>query len=174
MGRRNFGSKTRQEVSWTFMPSTHNNLTGNAVVVGANLVVSERVTVRRVRGSIHAGLEGTIAANDQCLITVGLIVAGSDAIALGASAMQDPAGAAESPWLWWYQFVLRSPGAFTDATWVSGSFGPAAQVVEVDSKAMRQLKPGEGITWVMQYTNLSGNPPVQLDVGIQRVLIGLH
>ena len=176
MTHRDFRRDSRQAVEWETMAAQNTNMTadGTFIVSGA-LLPAIRLTVRRCRCTILALMEGTLAAGDKVRIGMGLIMVGADAFALGATAMPDPLGDADHSWLWWKEITLTMPGASTNATWVNpGGFGPAVREIEVDTKAMRQMKEGDALVWLAQYADFAGTPPVELNLGVTRVLIGLH
>jgi len=77
-------------------------LTGDSTALfTGQLVAATRFTVRRIRGTITCFLESTLAAADECRVAFGIALVSSDAAVLGATAMPDPAGEPEFPWLWW-------------------------------------------------------------------------
>ena len=112
-------------------------------------------------------LEQTVAANDAVKIGLGLAVISTDAFDLGATAFPDPSGEPEFPWYWWSEFHLASEG-----TAIEAAAGIQNVRIEVDSKAMRKVKPGETLAWVVQYSDILGTPPVQILLAQVRVLIG--
>ncbi len=172
--RRNGAAK--QAVEWTSMGSFNLALTGDGTSIGAGaLAATSRFTVRRVRGRYTLRLNGTLAAEDEVRIGVGLAVVSTDAATLGASAIPDVLGDADFSWMYWAEHRLAMPGASTSATWDQpGGWGPAVQERWYDVKAMRRMKSDESLIWSVQYFDEGGTPAVQADFGIARVLIGLH
>jgi len=170
---RKFGTE-RQPVEWSNIPASNISQASDATAIGGNLTTDTRFTIRRIRGSFIVRLDGTLAAGDNIRVGIGLIKANADAITLGATAMPDPLGETDAPWLYYYQTNLTMVAAATSATWDQNTAGPGFVRVDVDSKAMRILRPREGIIWVVQVGNVTGQPPVVWDIAETRVLIGLH
>jgi len=167
----------KQVVEWATLAASNLSLTGDGTFIGGQIFTpGTRITIRRIRGAVDLFLEGTLAAGDAVRIGLGLIIMGTDAaVDIASGAAPDPLGDANFSWLWWNEIFLHMPGASTSSTWDQpGGFGPAARHVEVDTKAMRQMRIGESLVWVAQYADGTGTPPVDVRFGIQRVLIGLH
>ena len=136
--------------------------------LSGNLSFNVPATILRWRGYVSAVLDETMQAGDRVVLTYGIAVLSADAIALGDTAVPDPATEPEYPWVWWKEFTLE---AYVAAGHIGG-WGPNAQRYDIDSKAMRKVKPGEGIVIVGDRTNLAGAPVVNHDIGQLRVLIG--
>ena len=171
---RRFERSERQSVEWNFIPGSEITMTAdNTFVTGASFAATTRFTLRRLRGKITFWLESTLAAGDQVQVGVGIGVFSTDAVALGATALPDPLGEPGYPWLWWSDYRL----------FVVGSLSPVenqplqsaqSREVEIDSKAMRILRPGQSIAMVVQYSDVSGTPQVSFVQGRLRLLLGLH
>ena len=108
---------------------------------------------------------------DQGILTFALAIVSSDAFALGASAFPDPASEPEFSWLWWGQIFLESISVAASAVNNTG-WGPAAQRIEGDTKAMRKMKSRESLCWILQRTALAGSPVTEVVMGQTRCLIG--
>ena len=163
----------RQRLVWQGIPAGSLSLTGDSTNLPPGVFsVGTTQTVRRVRGEILIGMEGTIAADDTARITIGLGVFSTDAVTLGATAVPDPASEPEYPWMWYNSSTFRAPGALTNATWVSGSDGAASMRITVDCKAQRKMKARESLIYVVQYVDISGAPPMSVEFGTHRVLVG--
>ncbi len=155
--------------AWLAIPSFSLSLTGDNTFVVAGLSFSGPGTILRTRGRILLALNPSgKAADDNVKIAFGLGLVSTDAFTLGATAMPDPAGEPEYPWLWWGEVSLRSMIATTNES----GFGPENREIIVDTKAMRKIKPGMTLTMITQYVNLSGNPIVNMEAGQFRTLIG--
>ena len=154
---------------WTAAPGLLGSITTDTTTIGGSLAFSVPATILRWRGYISAfmGESGATAA-DRMAITCGIGIFSTDAVTLGATALPDPADEPEFPWVWWKEFVLHTEVAAGP----SGGWGIQAQRYEIDSKAMRKVKPGESALIVIQSTNAAGAPTVKLDIGQLRVLVG--
>ena len=98
----------------------------------------------------------------------GLALLSTDAVTLGATAVPDPSAEPEYPWIWYGQASM-----FAMTTLALGGNATAfSELLTIDSKAMRKVKPGETLTIVGQYVNVSGNPAMRVASGQTRVLIG--
>ena len=108
----------------------------------------------------------TFAADDAATIGVGIGVVSTDAATAGAASVPDPIGEPDYPWLYWadipFYFAGSGPGGDEITAHVRRQF---------DIRSMRKLKPRETLTWVFQYGNLVGNPPLSLNVANTRVLV---
>ena len=103
------------------------------------------------------------------VVTFGLGIVSTDAATLGATALPEPNGDCEYPWLWWGEIFLQAPVA--NAGLISG-FGTYAQRLEVDSKAMRKVTNKETLLWVAETSGVVGAPAVDITFGSTRILIG--
>ena len=112
-------------------------------------------------------MDPTKQVADTIGITWGLGIVSTDAATLGATALPDPAGDSDFPWLWWGDMFLRSHNAGHEEAW-----GLSAQKLEVDTKAMRRVKPSESLIWVVETSTIAGAPNTFLDFGVTRVLVG--
>jgi len=155
------------------MPAFGLDLTADGTTVGTGfLPATTRFTIRRVRCSILLHLQGSLASDDGVRIGIGLGVVSTDSALAGET--PDPLGDPDWPWMWWKETFLVMAGGATNVTWVANTLGMASLRLEVDSKAQRKIKTDESLIWAIQYSDSSGTPPVGIDFGIARVLIGLH
>ena len=166
MGRR---GRTIDFKQWSFVPAVGLLVTGNGVFLGASLVFAVPATILRIRGNVILAFTQDVVIGDEMNLTFGMAVVSSDAFTAGAGSMPDPAGEPEFPWLWWSDTFLRQerPVATDSSAW-----GLSAQRIEIDSKAMRKVKPGESLAMVFQTSASVGAPPVEVDFQRIRVLIG--
>ncbi len=154
---------------WDAAPGLLTDPISNQTILGGGLSFAVPATLLRFRGYVAAQMgESGIAILDRMIITVGLCIVSTDAFTVGASAVPDPSGEPEFPWIWWKEFKLESGSAVDPAE----GWGPRAQRYEIDSKAMRKIKPGETFTYVVQATSTVGAALVHVDIGQVRVLIG--
>jgi len=117
--------------------------TGSLGSSGINLTAPSTLT--RTRGKLLIQLDA--GANDErVVIAVGLIVVQSSAFVSGLAAVPKPHTDAEADWFW-HQYVILSSLAESAVT---GDSTFLAERVEIDSKAMRKIKPNESIIGVAE------------------------
>ena len=152
---------------WTLIPSI--TLTGGtaATNLGGGLEFAVPATVLRCRCRIGAYFDASMQAGDVMGIALGLGIVSSDAFDAGAASVPDPNVEAEYPWLWWGMTMLGS-----EITLGHEEYGQHSQVFEVDTKAMRKVKPRETLCWILQRTLAVGSPTTIVRIGVSRVLIG--
>ena len=116
---------------------------------------------------ILATSSATIVADDQARVCMAIGIVSSDAVALGDTAMPDPADEPNYPWLYWRDHLLRYRivGAQNDSSGIPGSAR-----VTIDSKSMRKIKPRESLVLVAQYVDVTGTPNLTVSSGVARVL----
>ena len=152
---------------WVGIPSLSTAQVADTTVLGGSLAFAIPATILRVRGAVQAAMDSTMQIADEMEITWGLGIISSDAFAAGAGSVPDPAGEIEYPWLWWGTMFLRSEIAAGLNNW-----GTSAQRLEVDTKAMRKVKPGQSLAWILQTSATVGAVAVNMDFHKSRVLIG--
>ena len=164
---RHFRSQ-RMVKQWTSTGSGNVAFTASGTGLLSSLLFAEPGTVLRLRDNILITPTANPVAGDDCVIAVGIGIVSSDAVGVGASAMPDPANEPDYPWLWWGSW------RFFAETATLGDMAEAALTVrvDVDSKAMRKIKPGQALATVAEYIDQVGTPPYQVASGIGRVLIG--
>jgi len=111
-----------------------------------------------------AGVDGDLAK-----YTVGLGKVSTDAATLGSTAMPDPAGEPDYPWLYW----AEHPYAATDTAFGS-NLGTKVHRVAFDIRSMRKFTTRETLAFVVQYSDISGAPPLTFIGAQTRVLTTLH
>ncbi len=136
---------------WNAIPSLNLKVGTAATSLGGGLSFVAPATILRARGYVSASFDATQQAGDEMLCTFGLAVISTDAFTAGGGSVPDPADEPEYPWLWWKQMFLESFVAANE-----GAYGVSAQYAEVDTRAMRRIKPGETLCWVMQRTGVVG------------------
>jgi len=167
MARRGSG-KTIDYKEWTGMNFSDQTAAADGTLIGAGLIsFAVPATILRARGFVQASFDATQQVGDRMRVTWGLGIVSTDAATLGATAVPDPAGEPEYPWLWWGSMLLRSELAAGVNAW-----GLSAQRLEVDTKAMRRVKPGQSLVWVMEAASTAGAPATLFEFGQTRVLIG--
>jgi len=169
---RNFQRSGRPtDKAWLKIPSSSLSITSAGTVIAAGVLnFTGPGTILRVRGDILFAFGGVTVALDEMTFAMGLGLVSSDAAALGATAMPDPAAEADYPWLWWKEFSMFSTFAI-DGTGTDHS-GQLQVRIPVDTKAMRRVKPGQTLVLTGQYVDVVGTPPVRWMVSGFRVLIG--
>ena len=158
--------KTIDYKQWTFIPGVSQGITGNGTFIGSFLSFGVPATILRVRGVSRVSFLPTgLTAEDECTVVFGLGVFSTDAVTAGAGSLPDPSAEPEYPWMWYGEAQMYSPSA---------NFGDAMVQValEVDTRAMRKVKPGESLAMVGQYVDVTGVPGVRVMHGQHRVLIG--
>ena len=152
---------------WVGVPTGSQNVTADGTFVGPGILnFLEPGTILRVRGRIQVGFnQAGLAATDLAVLTFGLGVFSTDAVTLGVTALPDPAAEPEYPWMWYGSVAMFSPSADTADPRIQ-------QVLVVDTKAMRKVKPGESLAMVGQYVNSAGNPSIKVISETLRVLFG--
>ena len=160
------GGGRRMAKQWVALAATPLALTASATAIGGSLVATEAFTVLRMIGEYIISPTSAPTAGDQTRVIVGIGVVSADALAVGASAMPDPGAEAEYPWLYWADHPF-----FFNSTALGGSGdGPIEGRYEYDIKSMRKLKPREALVLVVEYSNITGNPPLTFISGQTRVL----
>ncbi len=130
---------------WREVPSATQDISADGTFGNGILNFTAPGTILRCRAFVQAHFDSTVQTGDQIKLTFGLGIVSADAAALGPTAMPDPLGDIEYPWLWWGAMFLASEQAAPS----NGGWGPQAQRIEVDTKAMRRFKPEEALTWVI-------------------------
>ncbi len=153
--------------SWSSLLSVVQSISSDSTVLGSSLAFAIPATILRCRGQIAVGMDESKQVNDTCKLAFGLAMISTDAFAAGAGSVPDPAGEADFPWLWWYEVHLNN---FVAAASESGGLYQVR--IELDSKAMRKVKPGESLAFITQYVDITGAPIVDLLQSQIRVLIG--
>ena len=128
-------------------------------------------TLLRFRGFVQAAFDATVQVADILELTFALGIVSTDAFTAGSGSVPDPGGEPEYPWIWWQNIRLDATSVQASST-VQTPWGPGAMRLEVDSKAMRRIKPGQSVCWVVQSRAQAGAPVVNIHMGQTRVLIG--
>ncbi len=152
---------------WDAMPSLSAESSSSGTTLGGAISFTIPATILRIRGYCQASLDETKQAGDEMIVGFAVGIVSTDAFNLGVTAVPDPSSEPEYPWLWWGQVFLESFVAAAAEPW-----GISNQRLEVDSKAMRKVKPGETLCWVAQRNAVAGAPVTILTFGQTRVLIG--
>ena len=95
-----FGGR-RMAKHWHVIAGVSLSFTVDVTGLGGGLALDGPWTAIRMLGEYTIGPDAAPAAGDQCTIGVGIGVVSSDAFAVGSTAMPDPVGEPEYPWLYW-------------------------------------------------------------------------
>ena len=135
------------------------SLAANASTIVALVTNNITATIMRSRGRVLASIDGAVD-NDAAAVHVGLIVADDDAVAAGVTAIPSPATDFDADWLWHGFLLLKAQGTSTDAPGLTDR-------LELDSKAMRRVKPNTQCVFAVTNVALVGTPAVDVLVGLR-------
>ncbi len=145
----------RQMKHWHQSSDVVGLLTGNATVILASFDIPDPATLLRTLGSVLvAPTGGTVfSSGDRASCTFGLGIVSTDAFAVGATAMPDPA-TEEYDWLWYYKTFVSFEASVDH---------PGAEIAltdrqEIATKAMRKIKPRHTLVLLAEYQDLNGTP----------------
>ena len=128
-----------------------------------NMVVNNAAgTLMRSRGQVLGSIDGA-TDGDAVAVAVGLIIADDDAVAVGVTAIPSPDADMDAEWLWHGFLLLKAQGTSTDQPGLTAR-------LEIDSKAMRRLKPNTNCVFAIAPKSLSGTPAVDVLVGLRSLL----
>ncbi len=159
---------SRMAKHWHELPAGAVTLTANATAfVGALALDGPWTAIRMLGEYVFAPTGGgAFAASDNALLALAIGVISTDAAALGSSAVPDPADEPDYPWLYWAEHPLLFLVATADQN------NPAGVVrVSFDIRSMRKIKPRESLSMIIQYTDVSGTPPISFSAAHTRVLV---
>ncbi len=171
MARRVFAPRPGKKIDfkqWSATPALVSTVSTDGTALGGGLDFVVPATILRIRGFVQAIFDATMQAGDLMILTYGIAIISTDAFNAGSGSVPDPSGDPEYPWMWWGQMRLQ---AFV-AAGHEGGWGPTGQRLEVDTKAMRKIKPSETLTTVFQRTGTAGAPATDVTIGQMRTLIG--
>ncbi len=165
--RGRFPAKRRK--TWEDMPALVTVFTASTTQLGGGLPFEQAgSTVLRMMGEYTIHVSSAPVALDRARIGIGIGVVSSDAFALGSTAVPDPLGELEYPWLYWAEHAL----AFSDAdTNQSGAAGSVRKAFDV--KSQRKVGARQTLAGIFQYSDVNGTPPLTLMFGQVRVLLAL-
>ncbi len=159
----------RRPKEWRFIPSSTFAIAGAATQANSSLAISESgATIMRMLGGyvLAPSVVGAPVAGDRETVTVGIGIVSTDAVAVGASALPDPAGEPEYPWLYWRAHSFIYPTTSLDP---SGAAGSAR--VEFDIRSMRKLSNRTSLVFVIQVSGGNGDPDMIMIQDQVRVLV---
>ena len=169
MARQALIARPRMRKRWTALSGFEQDLATNSVAAIGQLAFNESVTILRMLGHYVVGLTGggTFVAGDQADIAVAIGVVSQEAFTVGTTALPPPATSSDYSWLYW----AINPIQVFNATPTGGELLSFYRV-NFDIRSMRKIKSGESLTMVFQYADISGTPPITLNVANTRVLTG--
>ncbi len=159
--------KTIDFKSWDAIPSINISTGAAGTVIGGSVAFTLPATILRVRGMVNLTIDNESVEPVDTFVALGLAIVSTDAATLGATAMPDPAGDADFPWLWWMDVPLTMHEMLAAVPQSITQIGSAR--VLVDSKAMRKVKPAQSLIWVLSHPDAI---QVDIDIALTRVLIG--
>jgi len=123
--------------------------------VGVNLLAAGTIpeTLMRMRGEFFCTIDANQAPAILMRITAGVIVVPGGQ---STTVLHEPNGDADAPWLWYTAFALSHEEAVTDVI----EFGGGHKRIEIDSKAMRIIRPDQELQLVVTSTTLGGGADV--------------
>ena len=147
-------------ISASTVGNSNTKTTGNQYALGAE--AGGGVTLIRTRGTgvIHMD-PGAIS--DMIFVGIGLCIVTVDAFAIGATAMPGPLTDIDFDW-WWHSIFALGPVAV--ATELENSIIGNVRF-EIDSKAMRKIKPNETLAFMMEGQQEGGTPTYDASVAVR-------
>ena len=154
--------------SWAAIPGLVDEILASETGSAGGLAFTEPATILRCRGYVKAMFDESMQVGDIIILAFALAIVSTDAFGVASGGgLPDPIAEPEYSWLWWGEIRLD---AFTAAG--ENAWGTSAQLLEVDTKAMRKIKPRETLTMVFEVGTIAGAPVTYIDIGQTRVLIG--
>ncbi len=122
-------------------------------------------TLLRLRGSMLAQLDGTLAPGRGVLVTQGIIKVPDGS---GTTVQYAPVADDMAPWLWYSAVHLYYDEPVTDV--IGTQMGLAVRET-IDNKAMRRVRPEEELQYVVENTTVDGAQAVNVMIA-GRALFG--
>ena len=166
MARRRGGGRVIDNKEWQATPFSQSVIAADGTSPGGGITFAIPATILRMRGYVQAVMDSSAQVGDDIVLTFGFAVLATDAFIVGAS-LPDPFDEPSFPWLWWGEMTLIAQTTTPVMGW-----GPHAQRLEVDSKAMRRVKPNQTLGGIVQASGATGAPNTIVTFGSIRTLIG--
>ena len=131
--------------------------------LGALGVATSGATLVRTRGQLMFHMD-TGAAFDAITVAVGLGIFSSDAFAAGAASLPGPITDVDYDWIYHRVALLES----FSATESDASIQQNLQI-ELDSKAMRKMKPSQTMGFVFEGSIVAGAPTFDFSVAARQL-----
>ena len=165
------GTMPKRQTLWVGASIPLQQLAGGSA--GFTTIISEatlgnlgRPTVVRIRGALHAQMDRSAeVAEDKAVVTTGIAMIESQAVAAGIASLPTPASQADFSWMWIGVQTLATPTTLTED---EGSM--RFQRLVIDSKAMRKANPSMALVLVTEITSITGMPDVEC-FGFIRLLL---
>ncbi len=161
----------RKEKQWGFVPGFNVDMAAFGTFLVARIAFTSKQTVLRMLGEYVITTRPTVANADRAVIAVGIGKVSSDAFGVGATAMPDPSGEPEYPWLYWASHAIASTS--TDAANSSQVNGLSVRR-SFDIRTMRKFSPNESLVVVVEAVDVAGSMPTDISFGAVRVLLTVH
>ncbi len=165
MARRSHGGKVIDFKAWLAMLAVDSQVSTAGTAAGGFIDFTSPATILRCRGYVQGYLDPTKQVGDTMALGFAIGIVSTDA--RGAGVLPDPFEEPEYPWLWHGTMFLRAEIAAGAEAW-----GLSAQRLEVDTKAMRRIKPGQSLVYAIERASVAGAPVTEITTGFTRVLIG--
>ncbi len=138
---------------------------GTAAVTIFSAAQTLQQTLMRIRGEVLVWKDGTSAPGIGITVGLGIILAQSgQSTTVFSSPLTDP----EAPWIWWNAVTIGYEEMVTDVVDVPVLSGAR---IEVDSKAMRRVRPDVELQFVVENTTVLSAGSVNI-AGNFRMLFG--
>ena len=169
---RHFTRSQKKSKLWGAVPAfSSGSISADVLLAGNSLAFTSPQTVIRMLGEYIITPTVAPAAGDRATWTVGLAKVSTDAFALGATALPNPASPRDFPWLYWAEHAFALEVA--DLSVASQGLGSVLRH-SFDVRSMRKFTANESLGLVVEYTNFGGNPPMRFFSASTRVLTTIH
>ena len=152
----------RKDKSWELLLGLGADFTADVIATGGTLTPAEKITVMRTMGQILIAPTASVVATDECSIAVGIGVFPTSL----STGSQFPAPQTDLSFPW----IYREDFSFYFTAVADAGEEPRALRTKFDIKTRRIVSPGQRIVLLVQYVNVSGNPPMTASVGPVRML----
>ena len=152
----------RRQTLWTGATLPLQQLAGGTsgfttLITEATFANLGRPTVIRIRGQLHAQMDRSAeVAEDKVVVSTGIAMIESRAVAAGIGSLPKPVADANFPWMWVGTQTLSTPTTLTEA---EGDM--RFQRIELDSKSMRKAMPSMALVLVTEVVSIAGVPDVE-------------
>ncbi len=157
--------------AWDILLGLNTSASVNGIVSVQALSFNEPATILRIRGS--GGLvafDQTVQAGDRGIFAVGIAIISTDAFTAGVGSVPDPMVEFDYPWLYLWSAHLEATFAGSAEAQALGM--QTMRLPEIDTRAMRKVKPGESLVMIEELQDMTGAPTVLMRIRPARVLIG--
>ncbi len=162
MPRQRSGRSTDYE--WDTFGTSSLALAANATNAVTLISANQPLTVYRIRGELLVWLDAGMAAGDVMRVGSGILKVVED---LGTTVVSSPLADAFVPWMWSYLGHIAAESQTAGADLQGIGFAR----IPIDSKAMRKMKTGEELQWVVESSTVGGAEVVNFAIA-GRILLG--